>query len=83
MEMSSSRSRPPANDCSSCTNVLTSTDGAAWSVQPFAERWADAYRAGHPGLPIHIQGGGSTAGVEAAISGAAQIGMSSRRLTAG
>jgi phosphate transport system substrate-binding protein len=51
-------------------------------VQPFAERWVDAYRAGHPGLPIHVQGGGSTAGVEAAISGAAQIGMSSRRLTA-
>jgi phosphate transport system substrate-binding protein len=52
------------------------------SLQPFAEKWADAYGVRHPDLPIHVQGGGSTAGVQAAISGAAQIGMSSRALTA-
>jgi phosphate transport system substrate-binding protein len=52
------------------------------SVQPFAEKWADAYRVGHPDLSIQVQGGGSTAGVQAAESGAAQIGMSSRPLTA-
>jgi phosphate transport system substrate-binding protein len=51
------------------------------SLQPFAEKWADAYHARQPGVPIHVQGGGSTAGVQAAISGAAQIGMSSRPLT--
>jgi len=51
------------------------------SLQPFAEKWADAYRAGRPGIAIHVQGGGSTAGVQAAMSGAAQIGMSSRALT--
>lgn len=51
------------------------------SLQPFAEKWADAYQGRQPGVPIHVQGGGSTAGVQAAISGAAQIGMSSRRLT--
>jgi phosphate transport system substrate-binding protein len=50
------------------------------SVQPFAEKWADAYQARRPGVAIHVQGGGSTAGVQAAISGAAQIGMSSRQL---
>jgi phosphate transport system substrate-binding protein len=50
-------------------------------LQPFAEKWADAYHARHPEIPIQVQGGGSTAGVQAAISGAAQIGMSSRALT--
>lgn len=75
--------------------VLTATTGAACerhkgnmltlagstSVQPFVEKWADAYRGGHPDLSIQVQGGGSTAGVQAAESGAAQIGMSSRSLT--
>ena len=51
------------------------------SMQPFAEAWADAYGAEHPGLTVHVQGGGSTAGVQAALSGAAQIGMASRALT--
>jgi phosphate transport system substrate-binding protein len=51
------------------------------SLQPFAEKWADAYRARRPEVQIHVQGGGSTAGVQAALSGAAQIGMSSRALT--
>jgi phosphate transport system substrate-binding protein len=60
-------------------NVLTLAGST--SVQPFVEKWADAYRAGHPDLSIQVQGGGSTAGVQAAESGAAQIGMSSRPLT--
>jgi phosphate transport system substrate-binding protein len=66
-----------------CTGVATRglTLAGSTSVQPFAERWADAYRARHPGAPIQVQGGGSTAGVQAALSGAAEIGMSSRALT--
>jgi len=59
-------------------NVLTLAGST--SVQPFAEKWADAYRLVHPELSILVQGGGSTAGVQAAESGAAQIGMSSRPL---
>lgn len=51
------------------------------SVQPFGEKWAEAYQVHKPGLAVHVQGGGSTAGVQAAISGAAQIGMSSRALS--
>jgi phosphate transport system substrate-binding protein len=51
------------------------------SVQPFAEKWAEAYRARHPKVNIEVQGGGSTAGVQAALTGAAEIGMSSRPLT--
>lgn len=53
------------------------------SLQPLAEIWAEAYRARRPELAIAVQGGGSTAGVQAARSGAAQIGLSSRALTAG
>jgi phosphate transport system substrate-binding protein len=51
------------------------------SLQPVTERWADAYRAHRPELFISVQGGGSTAGVRAALAGAAQIGLSSRALT--
>jgi phosphate transport system substrate-binding protein len=50
------------------------------SVQPFAEKWAETYRIAHPDFDVHVQGGGSTAGVVAADSGAAQIGMCSRDL---
>jgi phosphate transport system substrate-binding protein len=66
--------------CSRATQKALTLAGST-SVQPFAEKWADAYHANHPDTPIHVQGGGSTAGVQAAISGAAQIGMSSRALT--
>jgi phosphate transport system substrate-binding protein len=51
------------------------------SLQPLAERWADAFHRRRPDMRIAVQGGGSTAGVRAAMSGAAQIGMASRVLT--
>ena len=50
------------------------------SVQPFAETWAEAYKKSNPSADIRVQGGGSTAGVQAALTGAAQIGMCSREL---
>jgi phosphate transport system substrate-binding protein len=58
----------------------TLTLAGSTSVQPFAEKWAEAYHAKHPNLDIHVQGGGSTAGVKAAETGAAQIGTCSREL---
>jgi phosphate transport system substrate-binding protein len=51
------------------------------SLQPLAEKWAEAYRPRHGALSIAVQGGGSTAGVQATVSGTAQIGMVSRALT--
>jgi phosphate transport system substrate-binding protein len=65
-----------------CSRERTSglTLAGSTSIQPFAEKWADAYRATHPGTTIHIQGGGSTAGIQAVESGTAHIGMSSREL---
>ena len=60
----------------------TLTLSGSTSVQPLAEKWAETYQAQHPELAIAVQGGGSTAGVQAALSGASQIGLSSRLLTA-
>jgi len=56
------------------------TVAGSTSVQPIAELLADRYVAEHPGSGVEVQGGGSSAGIQAALSGAAEIGMSSREL---
>ena len=50
------------------------------SVEPFAELLAEEYMLHHPGSHIYVQGGGSSAGIEAVRTQAANIGMSSRSL---
>jgi phosphate transport system substrate-binding protein len=50
------------------------------SVQPFAEVLSEEYMVLHHGVTIDVQGGGSAAGILAAQSGTADIGMSSRSL---
>jgi phosphate transport system substrate-binding protein len=50
------------------------------SVQPFADHWAEFYMKENPGRVVNVQGGGSSAGIQAAREGAADIGMSSREL---
>lgn len=50
------------------------------SVQPYAEVLAEEYMIRNPGSEIDIQGGGSAAGITAAQSRTADIGMSSRAL---
>ena len=51
------------------------------SVQPFAEMLAEEYGKEYPDRPaVNVQGGGSSAGARAALSGAAQVGMMSRDL---
>ena len=50
------------------------------SVQPYAEVLAEEYMIHNPQNIIDIQGGGSSAGITAAESGTADIGMSSRDL---
>ncbi|MDR2686311.1 MAG: phosphate ABC transporter substrate-binding protein [Oscillospiraceae bacterium] len=50
------------------------------SVLPYAEILAEAYAHLHGGEEIDVQGGGSSAGITAAETGAADIGMSSRAL---
>ena len=57
------------------------TVAGSTSVEPFAELLAEEYMSHHPQSHIYVQGGGSTAGIEAVITRAANIGMSSRYLT--
>lgn len=67
---------------SSCSG--SSGDGVvvagSTSVQPYAEVLAEEFMLLFPGSEIDIQGGGSSAGITAADSGTADIGMSSREL---
>lgn len=58
------------------------TVAGSTSVEPFAELLAEEYMILHPKSPIYVQGGGSTAGIEAVRTHAAHIGMSSRSLMA-
>lgn len=51
------------------------------SVQPFAELLAEEYAAKNPLETVDIQGGGSTAGLQAVATGLADIGMCSRLLS--
>lgn len=52
------------------------------SVQPLAEELADAFMNKNPDVNVSVQGGGSSAGIESAKTGTAQIGTSSRELKA-
>jgi phosphate transport system substrate-binding protein len=45
------------------------------AFQPFAEKLAEQYMAKKPGINVTVQGGGSAVGINAASTGAAQIGM--------
>jgi phosphate transport system substrate-binding protein len=51
------------------------------SVQPYAELLVEEYVLLHPDGEVDVQGGGSSAGITAAESGTADIGMSSRNLS--
>lgn len=50
------------------------------SVQPFAEVLAEEYMSHHSQEKIYVQGGGSSAGIQAVRTEAAEVGMSSRAL---
>ena len=63
--------------CRAGTDVIVA---GSTSVQPYAEVLAEEYAILYPGNEIDVQGGGSAAGIMAAETGAANIGMSSRNL---
>jgi phosphate transport system substrate-binding protein len=50
------------------------------SVQPFIEKLAEEYMAKNPKIKINVQGGGSTAGIQAVFNRTCDIGTSSRNL---
>lgn len=56
------------------------TVAGSTSVQPFAEALAEEFMKKHPDVLINVQGGGSSAGARAALTGVAQIGTLSREL---
>lgn len=70
------------NDASKDSGKLsgTLTIAGSTSVQPFSEVLAEEFQAQNAGVQVNVQGGGSSQGVEAAISGAANIGAVSRDL---
>lgn len=64
----------------STSNSITLTGST--SITPFIEHLAELYMHEHPGITINVQGLGSSAGIQAAQNGTAEIGMSSRNLEA-
>jgi phosphate transport system substrate-binding protein len=67
----------------SCRGNRSSTDltlAGSTSIQPFADKWAEVFMETHPDYGVNVQGGGSSAGIQACKSGACQVGMSSREL---
>ncbi|SHG48329.1 phosphate ABC transporter substrate-binding protein, PhoT family (TC 3.A.1.7.1) [Thermosyntropha lipolytica DSM 11003] len=60
----------------------TITIAGSTSVQPFSEVLAEKFMQDNPRVQINVQGGGSSQGITAAVSGAADIGASSRELKA-
>ena len=66
-----------------CRGGRSQTDltlAGSTSIQPFADKWAEVFMEKRPSLGVNVQGGGSSAGIQACKSGACQIGMSSREL---
>jgi phosphate transport system substrate-binding protein len=58
----------------------TVTIAGSTSVMPFTEKLAEHFMVDHPEYVIDVQGGGSTAGVQACMNNTVHIGMSSRQL---
>ena len=61
----------------------TVTEAGSSTVQPLAERFADAFMEVNPNVNIVIQGGGSSVGVKSAADGTVDIGAASRELKPG
>ncbi|MFL7791528.1 MAG: phosphate ABC transporter substrate-binding protein [Anaerolineae bacterium] len=66
----------PANSTGKGTISLAGST----TVQPVAEKLAEAFKAANPGMQIDVQGGGSSVGVKSAGEGTVDIGMASREI---
>lgn len=60
----------------------TITEAGSTTVQPLAEKLAEAYKAKNPDVAITIQGGGSSVGIKSCNDGTVDIGAASRELKA-
>jgi len=79
--------RPLAIACllSLAMNSCTRREGGiiiagSTSVQPFIEKVADHFMEEYPNIVVNVQGGGSTAGIQATFDRTCHIGSSSRNL---
>lgn len=50
------------------------------SIQPFVDKWAEHFMEERPGVVVNVEGGGTSAGIQACRDGTCQIGLSSREL---
>ncbi|MGA3173225.1 MAG: phosphate ABC transporter substrate-binding protein [Syntrophorhabdales bacterium] len=58
----------------------TVTVAGSTSVMPFSEKLAEHFKIERPRIVVDVQGGGSSAGIQACMNGTVDIGMSSREL---
>jgi len=75
-----STSTPGAPISDPTADNTTVTLSGSTTVQPLAEKLAEAYMTENTGVRIDVQGGGSSVGVKAAAEGTSDIGMASREI---
>jgi len=66
--------------CSATKATGTITEAGSTTVQPVAEKLAEAFKQKNPGVAITVQGGGSSVGVKSAADSTVDIGAISREL---
>jgi len=76
----SSTSTPGAPTSEPTTETSTVSVSGSTTVQPLAEKLAEAFMTENAGIRIDVQGGGSSVGVKAAAEGTSDIGMASREI---
>jgi phosphate transport system substrate-binding protein len=64
--------------CGGTTEEIT--EAGSTTVQPLAEKFAEAFNVTHPDVVVTIQGGGSSVGVKSAADGTVDIGAASREI---
>lgn len=73
-------STPGAPDSDPSSDNSTVTVSGSTTVQPLAEKLAEAFMTENSGVRIDVQGGGSSVGVKAAGEGTSDVGMASREI---
>jgi phosphate transport system substrate-binding protein len=76
----SGTSTPGAPVSDPAADNSTITVSGSTTVQPLAEKLAEAFMTENTGVRIDVQGGGSSVGVKAAGQGTSDIGMASREI---
>ncbi len=69
----------PSSDKSPARKKTVTIAGST-SVMPFSEKLAEHFKLEKPQITVDVQGGGSSAGIQACINKTVDIGMSSREL---